>query len=431
MTQNFNPLEKLVARALSRSPRLKTAIKNVYSRFMFMLKRKSHTYLAIGEPHQIGSKGVETFFGYYDHFPDNGDGLVLVHKTVQSTKLKPKDVDGIQLNVYSLDQQEFILSEGIEVNAFNWQQGCRPHWLDSEHFVFNHYEERSDTYQAQIYSLTQRKVVSVLDRAVQDSYQHDFMLSISYERLAQLRPDYGYFKHQPRESLNTDSMGIWKLDYHSKSSSLLFSLQQVIDFESNSSSPELNHKLNHVMISPDGSKFIFMHRSIASNGQRFDRLLLSDVQGNLLSVLADNQMVSHCFWFNEYTVLGYLRGESGEDAYWLIDVNTGQYSRFVIDALSQYGDGHPSVFGEFAITDTYPDKSRMQSLLLIHIPTNNVLKLGEFYHGFNYTGESRCDLHPRFSSKGDRVFFDSVFSGKRQLCCLDIDDAKRELMNEL
>ena len=138
-------------------------------------------------------------------------------------------------------------------------------------------------------------------------------------------------------------------------------------------------------------------------------------------------MVSHCFWADDSTVLGYMRGPNNKDAYWLIDIESGSFEHFANGALDKYGDGHSHVVGDWFITDTYPDKARMQYLKLCNWKTGEIKNLGEFFHGFNYSGETRCDLHPRMSSDGQYVLFDSVFSGKRQLYRMDLN--KRTSVN--
>lgn|SRR5690554_6940337 len=163
-----------------------------------------------------------------------------------------------------------------------------------------------------------------------------------------------------------------------------------------------------------------MHRFLKGQ-RRFDRLLLLDTASKRLSLLSDYGMVSHFFWADNDTILGYMRGPENVDAYWLINLKTLEFNRLPNHALSELGDGHPHVFGDWFVTDTYPDKSRMQQLMLCNWRTGEVKKLGEFFHGFEFEGESRCDLHPRFSMDGKKVFFDSVFTGKRQLYSMDVN----------
>ena len=162
-----------------------------------------------------------------------------------------------------------------------------------------------------------------------------------------------------------------------------------------------------------------MHRYLVGQ-RRFDRLLLVDSETGNLRLLSDHGMVSHCFWIDDETVLGFMRGPGDKDGYWLINTDSGSFAAFEHEKLSSYGDGHPYVGGDWFVTDTYPDKARMQHLLLCNWKTGDVRELGEFYHGFEYSGESRCDLHPRLSPDGRSVFFDSVFSGKRHLYRMEI-----------
>jgi hypothetical protein len=176
------------------------------------------------------------------------------------------------------------------------------------------------------------------------------------------------------------------------------------------------HKINHIMISPSGKQFIFIHRYYIGKS-RFHRLLLGNSMTGFVSLVAEG-MISHCCWINEQTILAYLSDQSKKAAYWIIDLITRKFT-CVSDNLEIYGDGHPHVYGDWFITDTYPDKARMQHLLLVSWKTGEIKELGRFFHDFNHVGETRCDLHPRFSPDGKYVFFDSIFAGKRKLYKLE------------
>ncbi|MGR5094953.1 glycosyl transferase [Vibrio maritimus] len=429
MSENFNSFEKIIARVLSRVPWLKKYAKYMYSYFFYLLKKKSYKYKSTLKLNIIEDSENETFFGYYDKCPDNGNGLVLVCSSVVSTRSLPKDVESIGINVYSLSAKKYILDKPIEVLAFNWQQGSRAHWLDEDIFVYNDYDVVHDRYITKCYSVSEGDIVNTYSNAVQDSFRNKFMLSICYKSLAVLRADYGYFRHESFSLPKNQEVGIWKCNYLTSETELLFSVTSVCEFEFSGNASDFAHKLNHVMISPTGQSFIFMHRYYDSRGRRFDRLLLAGANGELLRVLADNQMVSHCYWYDDKTILGYLRSPEGIDGYWLIDVNTGSYSSFSQTVFCHKGDGHPSLCGDYIVTDTYPNKSRMQSLYLSKKNSPIEMKIGEFFHGFDFSGETRCDLHPRFSKDGNIIFFDSVFSGKRQLCYVDIGTIKEKFFN--
>ena len=76
---------------------------------------------------------------------------------------------------------------------------------------------------------------------------------------------------------------------------------------------------------------------------------------------------------------------------------------------------------EWILNDIYPDEGRVQELYLYHVPSGSRVPLGRFYTAPEYTGEWRCDLHPRSSPDGGSVVFDSAHEGNgRQMYLVDI-----------
>lgn len=72
------------------------------------------------------------------------------------------------------------------------------------------------------------------------------------------------------------------------------------------------------------------------------------------------------------------------------------------------------------LNDTYPDKDRNQNVYLYDTQTGRRHELGSFPAPPEYTGEWRCDTHPRFSPDGRKVCIDSAHAGGRQMYLLDI-----------
>ena len=411
---NYNPFERAIARTLNRFPSLKSFAKSTYSRIMFYKNKKSYKNKTYSELTCFSVDNKSSFFGYYDKSPENSKGLVLVYLTQANTSEKPSLKQKVTLAVFNQDDNILVR---LPINAHNWQQGARAQWIDQDLFIYNDFDYTTNSYVSRVYSVSNNLEIKKFNLPVQDSYQKDYFISINYQRLMSLRADYGY---RNLDNLNNEQLakidndGLWKINFETGESELFISIAEVCKLKSKDDFINATHKLNHVIISKDGSKFIFMHR-YRINGQRFDRLLVANAKTAEISVLSDYGMVSHCFWVDNNTILGYMRGPGNIDGYWLLDVISGRFSELPCKDIVKFGDGHPYVHGDWFITDTYPDKARMQHLLWCNWKTGEVKEVGEFFHGFQFNGESRCDLHPRLSADGHSVYFDSVFTGKRQL----------------
>jgi hypothetical protein len=421
MKNNYNLLERHFANLLKNNPGIKAIIKQSYQFAMWLLHKqpckKNTEYKLIA--YTDGDK-KESFFGYYDKSPISPDGrYILYHSSAVNTKNKPDLVVPVEIIAQDISSNAIVLH--IPSTAYNWQQGCRAQWLNNDLFVFNDFDENRRKYIARVWSVASLKEEKVFDYPVQDAYHTQYFLSLNYRRLMTLRPDYGY-RNLPilseTELTEKTNDGIWKIDYDSGKIVLLVSLSALCDIGSNRRMTTAIHKVNHIMISPSSRQFIFIHRYYIGKS-RFHRLMHADSVTGALSLLAEG-IVSHCCWINEQTILAYLSGQNRKAAYWMIDLATRGFTCVAGGRLDPYGDGHPHIHGDWFVTDTYPDKARMQHLMLMNWKTGEIRELGRFFHDFSHTSETRCDLHPRFSPDGSSVFFDSVFSGKRQLYKMEL-----------
>jgi hypothetical protein len=62
-------------------------------------------------------------------------------------------------------------------------------------------------------------------------------------------------------------------------------------------------------------------------------------------------------WENNENLIGYLNGPSGK-AYYRINISNNQWDLVL---KSNKGDGHPTIIGNFLITDTYPGLNRTKN----------------------------------------------------------------------
>ena len=89
-------------------------------------------------------------------------------------------------------------------------------------------------------------------------------------------------------------------------------------------------------------------------------------------------------------------------------------------------NGHCTYLADtnWVLNDTYPvprGEDRVQELYLYNVESGERTELGEYASYPEYTGEWRCDLHPRSSPDGRLITVDSVHGGEgRQIYLMDI-----------
>lgn len=407
---SYSSFEKSFASFLSRFPRSKSLAKRIYSHVFYMLYKTDDDYIINSDYriYDLGSSDYDTFFGYYDKSPESPNGnYILLHRVKEGTRKLPSCIERIEIIVQDRLTGEVVFS--CDTRAFNWQQGSKLQWLSNEQFIFNDYEKGQ--YVSRIVDLSMLRVFKTLPMPIYDTYvdkDKKVALTTSFERLAENAPDYGYFSHERKQkSDNHSDGGIYFIDIDSSITKELVSLEHISNFEFDETI-EAVHTINHIMISPDSSKFIFIHRWYVS-GRRYDRLIMSDFNGNI-EVLVSENMVSHCCWKDEKTVVGYFEYES-ERSYFSIDILENNISKYTNRNLP---DGHPTILNGKMLTDTYPNRRGLQELIVLD-EGDRISTLGQFRHSPDYFGERRCDLHPRYNKSGNRIYFDSVCKGVRKL----------------
>lgn len=417
----YNFVEKKLAYCFSKVPVLKRLVKLIYMRLMYLKNKKEYACSCKYDLRKIDFRNKESFFGYYDKRPLSNDGFLLCYLTESETRKDPDPEKPLTIVLFAPDQSAPIWQ--FETYAYNWQQGARAQWLNDDLFIFNDFDPKERKYISRVFSKANFQPKKCFNFPVQDSFSTKYFLTLNYKRLSALSPDYGYqnlgpLNRRQLEELQKD--GIWRIEYATGENRLLVSLSDVRDLETKPEFKKALHSVNHIMISPSGKEFVFIHRFYFRK-RRYDRMILANAENGDLTVLSDRGMVSHYYWVNERNILAYLRGPRNKEAYWMINLKNLKFSRFARGVLDKYGDGHPHINGKWCVTDTYPDKARLQKIFLYNLETREKETLGEFFHGFTYSGVNRCDLHPRFGKDNKKLFFDSVFSGKRKLYMMELD----------
>lgn len=384
----------------------------------WLLRRKPYTSISRHQIHQVDENATSSFFGYYDKSPLNhAQTSIMYHVAACDTATHPNPNIPIQIVVRHRATNE--VTDTLKSTAYNWQQGTRAQWLSDARFIYNDYDWRQHAYQSHIYDINMHKTLATMPAAIYDCYSDAFALTLNFKRLAILAPDYGYSCGPGGERLpDLDRDGVWRLDLLSGETKLIVSLSEILAIAPTPIMNAAQHSVNHIMISPDGSKFVVIHRWYRL-GRRHDRLFLAEADGSALTLLANEDMVSHCSWLSHSRLLCYMRHD-GKSSYYCIDTANHAIAAMGEGAFDKLGDGHPSSIGTRILFDTYPNGARMQRLFLYDTASSEIECLGEFFAPLRFAGPTRCDLHPRFSPDGTRIFFDSTHTGIRQLYEMDL-----------
>src|SRR5699024_3086020 len=130
------------------------------------------------------------------------------------------------------------------------------------------------------------------------------------------------------------------------------------EFETRDEMINAEHKVNHIMLNPSSNRFMVLHRWI-SGSKRYTRLVTMNIDGSDMYNLSDDDMTSHCSWKNDEEISFYI------------------------------------------------------------MKSNKMKIIAKVFAPFKYDNDVRCDLHPRWNKKGNKICIDSVLNGKRNLYIID------------
>lgn len=361
--------------------------------------------------------GYEYLFGYYDKCPWSDDGKYLLSlkvkdATADADSTKPADI--VRINVETKQTETLAVT-----HCWNAQQGCMAQWLSNREILYNDFREGNYCAVVRHIETGAERIISMPVYAV--SQDRKTALSLDFSRLHRLRPGYGY-ANIPEATQNDkcpDSACIWEIDISSGSVVPLLKYTDFASFEPKENMAGAEHKVNHLMISPNGQRFMVLHRWF-QNGVKYTRLVTCNMDGTGMYNLSDDDFVSHCCWKNDGEILSYLNKHDGGKGYYLLKDRSHEFER-CWNQLAM--DGHPtySYDGRYAVTDTYPDRKRIQSLYVMN--GKRVIRIARVFSPFKYGGGVRCDLHPRWSRDGKQICFDASFGGKRSLCVVSTEKA--------
>ena len=128
-------------------------------------------------------------------------------------------------------------------------------------------------------------------------------LSLDFSRLHDVRPGYGYagVPDPYADQLAPSDTGIYRVDMQTGEQEMIISLGEIAALAtSQANDGGRKHKFNHLLFSPDGSRFIFLHRWTGPKG-RETRMYTATPEGKDLRLVDDNGFTSHFMWRDHST----------------------------------------------------------------------------------------------------------------------------------
>lgn len=402
--------------------------------------------------------GFHYFFGYYDKSPLSKDYTKLLALKVSFLNRLPSANDIAVVGYFDLKKENQFV-ELAQTRTFNWQQGCMLQWLGPEHnkkIIFN--DLIDGKFKSVILNIEDGSR-QTLSMAVYSVFLNgEKALCIDNERHHWCRRGYSYdgvYNKEKNKNIVTDD-GIYLLDFKTDTLTQIVKIEQMNKIKPLNTMSDGANYLEHLMINPSGTKFVFLHRW-KSFGGIYARLYVSNIDGTDIKLVNDSGRMSHFCWKSENEILGWgglknpinilrrykgfsryfikplmplyrkiARGDSVQgttkisriasgDSYIIFDLRTGKAKRILERSLCK--DGHPSICPSnqnVLLTDTYPGTEHQCQLLIAEITADKTYELDRLNSLAQYDNSPlRCDLHPKWSFCGNFICIDTMHDGIR------------------
>ena len=365
------------------------------------------------------------WFGYYDKWQFDPSDRYALGMEVDFEGRSPQADDEIALGLIDLQDGD-RWSEIGRTQAWCWQQGCMLQWRpgSAREVLWNARE--GDAFVCRVLDVDSGRS-RTLPRAVYSlSPDGKTAVCADFRRIQDMRPGYGYAGLPDPNAgvLAPADVGIWAQDMDTGASELIVSVAQIAALPyPHGDLSAAKHYFNHLLFSPDGMRFIFLHRWRFGNGPFHTRMLTAAVDGTDVRVVDDYGKTSHFIWRDPARILAWSWHPSAESAFYLYGDGDGQVEPVGQGAMRVNGHCTYLPGGRWVLNDTYPlGEARTQELYLYDVASDRRVELGALTAPAEYTDEWRCDLHPRANRAGTQVMVDSAHAGGRQMYLLDVSE---------
>jgi hypothetical protein len=367
------------------------------------------------------------WFGYYDKLQFDPTNRFVLGMQVSFEHRSPTADDVIKVGMIDLQEGDRWIELG-ESRAWCWQQGCMLQWLpgSANEVLWN--DRLDGRFVCHILNVKSGRRKTIPHAIYSVSPDGKTAVAPDFRRINDVRPGYGYTglpDPWADHSAPTES-GIFNIDLETGDARLVLSLADIARLGAIPNDKlGIKHYFNHLLFSPDGERFIALHRWRYPDGSRLTRLITARPDGSDIRVVIPNGYASHFIWRGPRHILAQSRGwlsEPNWNNFLFEDAEGGSVEAVGHGVLNPAGHLSYLPGDEWILNDSYPQgPQRVQTPHLYHVKTKRRIDLGNFHLPKIYSGEWRVDTHPRFSPDGRYVCIDSPHGDEgRQLHLIDI-----------
>ncbi len=370
------------------------------------------------------------WFGYYDKLQFDPTSRFVLGMEVDFEHRSPIASDVIKIGMVDLQDNDRWIELG-QSSAWSWQQGCMLQWLPGSKSQIIWNDRSHDRFISRILDVHTREQREIPHPVYSVSPDGKSAVTPDFRRIQDVRRGYGYpgFADPHNDDLAPKESGIFHIDLETGQSKLILPLAKIAQLGLIPDSQlGIKHYFNHLLFSPDGSRFIALHRWRYPNGKRLTRLITAKLDGSDIRIVVPNGYGSHFIWRDAQHILCESRHWLGNEDWGVFlfeDTDGGGDVREIGHGILN-SNGHLTYLpgNEWILNDTYPqEETRLQTPHLYHVQTERRIDLGDFHLPKIYTGEWRVDTHPRSSPDGHYVCIDAPIKNKgRQLHLIDIGE---------
>jgi hypothetical protein len=371
---------------------------------------------------KLSPSGKNHFFGYYGI--NTWDKSKRYHLSLETDfdDRVPSFSDVAKVGLIDSKSNRFI--SFAETAAFNFQQGSMMHWIDAgfgEEFIYNAFEEKSlISFTVNPISGKKRKIkapVAALSPNGRDA------IGLNYIRMWYCRKEVGYIadiENYETKNIPEDD-GLFTVNLNTGEKQLFLPFTEIVKH------PDFNIPVNgllwfnHVLFNPSGSRMLFFCRVKTEKSWETSLWTINSNGTELQCQIPFGHWVSHFDWKDDNIIL-FTSDILGSRNF--IEFTDGKKNFHVVGKEILTRDGHCSYSPDrqWILSDAQIGgrDNPQAEIFLFNTKTNEKTQLGIFNQDIKRANVIRCDLHPRFSSDGKTITFDSVHEGERQIYMINI-----------